>query len=340
MLHTPVTRVQKAPFKLIDFHTHITNGDDLAGTETLDVAARPNQILPLMDRCNISIAVNLTGGYGGALEQSLDLLSRAHPDRFIVFTQPCWSRLNEPGYARFQADQVRHAHMAGAKGLKILETLGLYLRENVSTGPLVRVDDRRFDPMWESAGACKMPVAIHTSDMEAFFLPVDRLNERYEQLTKHPDWSFYGWDFPSNMELQEARRRVMRRHPKTQFVCLHVADSENLAYVSECLDAHPNMHVDIAARLSELGRQPRASLRFFERYQDRILFGTDGNGLNAADFYEPYFRFLETDDEYFSYAPGPIPEDGRWRIYGIALPDAILQKVYYRNAARLLGIER
>ena len=268
-----------------------------------------------------------------------DLLSRPYPGRFVVFTQPCWSRLNEPGYARLQADQVHQAYRAGAKGLKILETLGLYLRENVSTGPLVRVDDRRFDPMWESAGAYKMLVAIHTSDMEAFFLPVDRFNERYEQLTKHPDWSFYGRDFPSNMELQEARRRVIRRHPTTQFVCLHVADSENLAYVSECLDAHPNMHVDIAARLSELGRQPRASRRFFERYQDRILFGTDGNGLNDAAFYEPYFRFLETDDEYFNYAPGAIPEDGRWRIYGIALPDSILRKVYHQNAARLLGIE-
>jgi len=183
-----------------------------------------------------------------------------------------------------------------------------------------------------------MPVAIHTSDPEAFFLPVDRFNERYDELQNHPDWSFHGRDFPSNMDLQEARRRMMRRHPKTQFVCLHVADSENLEYVSECMDSHPNMHVDIAARISELGRQPRAARKFFDRYQDRILFATDGDGVNEPGFYEPYFRFLETDDEYFPYAPEPIPEDGRWQIYGIALPDSILKKVYYQNAARLLGI--
>ncbi len=339
MLRTDVTAVGKSRYASIDFHTHITSGDDLGGTEELTVQARPSEILPLLDRCNIRMAVNLTGGYGRALEKSLNLFSRPYPNRFAVFTQPCWSRLNEPGYARYQADQVQEGWRAGAKGLKILETLGLYLRERINTGPLVKVDDRRFDPMWEAAAACRIPVAIHTSDMEAFFLPVDRFNERYEQLVKHPDWSFHGRDFPSNMGLQEARRRVMRRHPNTQFVCLHVADSENLAYVSECLDAHPNMHVDIAARISELGRQPRTARRFFERYQDHILFGTDGSASNEPDFYEPYFRFLETDDEYFAYAPDPIPQDGRWRIYGIALPDAILRKVYYQNAARLLSIQ-
>jgi predicted TIM-barrel fold metal-dependent hydrolase len=338
MLHTPVTRIPRARFPVIDFHTHITNGDDLEGTQQISIAAEPAQILPALDRCNIRFAVNLTGGYGRALEQSLALLSKPHPDRFSVFVQPWWSRLNEPGYPQFQADQIQKAQIAGARGVKILETLGLSLRENVKTGRLVKVDDRRFDPMWEAAGALKMPVAIHTSDMEAFFLPTDRFNERYEQLKHHPDWSFYGADFPGNMELQEARRRLMRRHPRTQFVCLHVANSENLAYVRECLDEHQNMHVDIAARLSELGRQPRAARAFFERYQERIIFGTDGNALNPPEFYEPYFRFLETEDEYFPYSPDAFPEDGRWHIYGIRLPEEILKKVYWGNAARLLGL--
>jgi predicted TIM-barrel fold metal-dependent hydrolase len=199
--------------------------------------------------------------------------------------------------------------------------------------------------MWEAAGALNMPVAIHTSDPEAFFLPIDRFNERWEELHAHPNWSFYGKDFPGNRELQEARRNVMRRHPRTQFVCLHVADSEDLPYVSECLDSHPNMHVDIAARIGELGRQPRASRKFFDRYQDRIVFGTDasaGSGTPQQTFgdalYEIYYRFLETDDEYFDYAPSPVPPQGRWRIYGIGLPEPVLRKVYAANAARLLGL--
>jgi len=187
---------------------------------------------------------------------------------------------------------------------------------------------------------------MHTSDPEAFFLPIDRYNERYEELNAHPDWSFHGKDFPSNQELQEARQRLIERHPRTQFVCLHVADSENLEQVSQWMDRHANMHVEIGARIGELGRQPRTSRKFFDKYQDRILFGTDATPrgyqypqqLFGDALYEIYFRFLESEDEYFDYAPAKVPPQGRWRIYGLGLPDAILRKVYQQNATRLLGL--
>jgi predicted TIM-barrel fold metal-dependent hydrolase len=226
----------------------------------------------------------------------------------------------------------------------VLKTLGLFLREQ-GTGKLVAIDDRRFDPMWEAVGALQMPVAIHSSDPAAFFLPIDRFNERWEELHAHPDWSFHGKDFPSNRQLQEARRNVMRRHPRTQFVCLHVANSEDLAYVSECLDSHPNMHVDIAARIGELGRQPHTARKFFDKYQDRVLFGTDASADASTPqqtfgdaLYEIYYRFLETEDEYFDYAPAPVPPQGRWRIYGIGLSEQVQRKVYAENAGRLLGL--
>ena len=191
-----------------------------------------------------------------------------------------------------------------------------------------------------------MPIAIHTSDPEAFFLPIDRFNERWEELHAHPDWSFHGRDFPSNRELQEARRRVMSRHPRTTFVCLHVADAEDLDYVSGCMDSHPNMAVEIGARIGELGRQPRAARKFFDKYQDRIVFGTDAvpkgvefpQQLFCDELYEIYYRFLETEDEYFDYAPAKIPPQGRWRIYGLGLSEQILRKVYWENAARLLQL--
>ena len=95
------------------------------------------------------------------------------------------------------------------------------------------------------------------------------------------------------------------------------------------------MCVETAARFAELGRQPRASRKFFERYQDRILFGTDGVD---DSIYPIAFRFLETEDEYFEYSAGPVPGQGRWRIYGIGLPDEILKKVYSENAMRLLKL--
>ena len=191
-----------------------------------------------------------------------------------------------------------------------------------------------------------MPVAIHTSDPEAFFTPIDRFNERFEELNAHPDWSFHGKDYPSDRQLQEARFRVVARHPRTQFVVLHVGNSENLGYIGEALDKYKNMHVEFGARIGELGRQPRAARRFFDRYQDRILFGTDAvpNGhqypqqVFGEKLYEIYYRFLETEDEYFDYAPARIPPQGRWKIYGVGLPDSILRKVYWENAARLLGL--
>jgi predicted TIM-barrel fold metal-dependent hydrolase len=346
MLHAAETRVPRARYPVIDFHTHITGAGGLNGPGRLRWSATPEECLAVMDRKNIQAMVDVTGGYGDNLKEAVGKLAKAHPGRFVVFTEPAWSRAAEPGYPQAQADLIRQAHEIGASGLKVLKTLGLYLRENVTAGPLVKVDDRRFDPMWEAAGALEMPVAIHTSDPEAFFLPIDRFNERYEELHAHPDWSFHGKDFPSNRELQEARRNVMRRHPRTQFVCLHTADSEDLPYVSECLDAHPNMHVDIAARIGELGRQPRAARKFIDRYQDRVVFGTDAspNGRNVPQqlfgdaLYEIYYRFLETEDEYFAYAPASKPPQGRWNIYGLGLSDAVLRKVYHDNAARLLRI--
>ena len=351
MLHVPETHVPRSRFPVIDVHAHLSftargkNGVPLG--EKMKYPAPPEEILPVMDRKNLRMMVDLTGGVGAGLEEAIQKFPKAHPGRFLVFTEPWWERFTEKDYPKFQADEIAKAQRAGAKGLKVLKTLGLYLRENVTTGPLVKLDDPRFDPMWEACSALHMPVAIHTSDPEAFFLPTDRFNERFEELNNHPDWSFHDRDFPSNAELLAARNRVFARHPKTTFIALHVGnDAENLGFVSECLDRFPNMHVELAARLNELGRQPRAARKFFEKYQDRIMFGTDAvpHGTNTPQqifgdrLYEIYFRFLETEDEYFDYAPAPIPPQGRWRIYGLGLPEQILRKVYYENAARLLGV--
>jgi predicted TIM-barrel fold metal-dependent hydrolase len=351
MLHAQETHVDRAAFPVIDVHTHITvsakskNGVELAAARTY--LGQPDELLAVMDRKNIRAMVNLTGGYDEGLVDVISKYDRAHPGRFYSLTEPCYEKFLDPKYPQIQANEIERAHRAGAKGLKILKTLGLYLRENITSGKLVKIDDARFDPMWDACGQLNMPVAIHISDPVAFFTPTDRFNERYEELNNHPDWSFYDHDFPSNAELIEARNRMMARHPRTQFVVLHVGNfAENLDNVSENLDRFPNMAVDIAARIGELGRQPRRSRKFFDRYQDRILFGTDatphGDEFPQQVFndklYEIYYRFLETEDEYFDYAPAPKPPQGRWRIYGIGLPQSILQKVYNQNAARILQI--
>ncbi len=324
MLQVHESRVERARFPAVDVHTHISvsakaeNGIELASARTY--LGTSTELLAVMDRKNIRAMVNLTGGFDEGLVEAIGKYDKAFPGRFYTFAEPSYSRFLEPNYPKLQADAIEQAHRAGARGLKILKTLGLYLRENITSGKLVKIDDARFDPMWDACGQLNMPVAIHVSDPIAFFTPTGRFNERYEELNNHPDW----------------------------FLVLHVGNfSENLANVSENLDHFPNMSVDIAARIGELGRQPRTSRKLFDRYQDRILFGTDatphGDEFPQQVFndklYEIYYRFLETDDEYFDYAPAKVPPQGRWRIYGIDLPESILHKVYNQNAARLLQIK-
>jgi len=351
MLRVPETHVERARYPVIDVHTHITVSsrivEGVAMAAERRFLAAGDELIPLMDRRNIRSMVNLTGGFGAGLAETVSRYDKKFPDRFYTFTEPCYARFLEPDYPRIQADAIEQAHRDGARGLKILKTLGLFLRENIVAGALVKIDDPRFDAMWDACGQLKMPVAIHVSDPVAFFTPTDRFNERYEELSEHPDWSFYGRDFPSNAELLEARNKVMARHPQTRFIVLHVGNfAEDLGNVGMNLDRFANMNVDIAARIGELGRQPRTARAFFEKHQDRILFGTDATP-HADDMpqqmfndrlYQIYYRFLESDDEYFDYAPAKVPPQGRWRIYGIHLPDAILRKVYYENAARELRL--
>ena len=351
MLRVPETHVARAKYPVIDIHTHITdakvykNGVGLSAAR--DVAATPQELLAVMDRKNIRSMVNLTGGYGSGLKETIARYDDAYRDRFYTMTEPTYEKFLEPNYPQLQAEAIEQAHRDGARGLKILKTLGLYLRSNITSGTLVAIDDKRFDPMWDTCGQLKMPVAIHIADPVAFFTPTDRFNERYEELHNHPDWSFYGRDFPQFDALIAARNRMIARHPNTHFIVLHVGNyAENLQNVSENLDRFPHMTVDTAARIGELGRQPRASQKFFDKYQDRVLFGTDASP-HAMDvpqqifgdrLYEIYYRFFETNDEYFNYSPAKTPPQGRWEISGLNLSDSILRKVYNENAKRELGL--
>jgi predicted TIM-barrel fold metal-dependent hydrolase len=351
MLAAKRTRVEQPRYPVIDMHAHmsfsakVVNGVHLgAERQYLGTA---EEMIPVMDRMGVRVVNNLTAGFGSGLDDAMARFDRKYPGRFCAFTEPMYGEFLEPDYPERQARAIEHAKQAGAKGLKLLKTLGLFLREQITAGELVKIDDARFDPMWETCAALNMPVGIHVSDPIAFFRPTDRFNERYEELNNHPDWSFHGPSFPSNAELLAARDRVFARHPKTQFIALHVGNfAEDLDHVAASLDQHPNMTIDIAARIGELGRQPRAARAFFEKYQDRILFGTDAfphgydypQQLFCDELYEIYYRFLETGDEYFDYAPAKVPPQGRWQISGIHLPDSILKKVYYENSERVLGL--
>jgi len=326
MLHVPVHEVTRARFPVWDVHNHV---NDARG---IGERIPPEQLIRSMDSANVAKIVILTGGWGESLERVLDKMGKPYPDRFIVFTQIDWSRLRDPNFSRETVAQLDDAVRHGARGLKVLKDLGLEVRD--AGGKLLRIDDPRLDPIWEECGRLGIPVAIHTSDSEAFFTPVDQNNERYEELKTNPTWSFFDHGFPSKQELLDERNRIIERHPRTTFIALHVANwPENLDAVSAWLDRYPNMMVEFGAREAELGREPRRAAKFFHDNQDRILFGTDSEPVE--EMYRNYFRWLETEDDYFDY--WGYPGQGRWKIYGLGLPDAILEKVYHLNAERVFA---
>src|SRR4051812_48780347 len=181
MLEVPVTRVPRPRFPVIDFHTHLTWDERIDHSADPNVLATPGELLPIMDAANVQVMVNLTGGHGRFLDEAIDIHHQANPDRFLVFTEPAWGKINEPNYSVNQAELIEAAVKAGARGLKILKTLGLFIREQTNVGTLVAVDDQRFDAMWDTAGQLGIPVAIHTSDPRAFFEPIDRFNERWDE---------------------------------------------------------------------------------------------------------------------------------------------------------------
>jgi Amidohydrolase len=292
-------------------------------------------LLEMMDRCNVATIINLDGRWGRELEANLDRYDRRFPGRFATFCHVDWSELTRPGFGDRLAASLRASVASGAQGLKVWKDLGLKVRDK--DGKLLLPDDSRLDALWAEAGELGIPVAIHAGDPVAFFDPVDEHNERLEELLAHPDWSFAGFGLPWFARIMEALEALIAAHPPTAFIGVHVGGyAENLGWVGRMLATYPNFSVDIAARIAELGRQPRAARDLLLRHPDRVLFGVDALPPDP-ELYAIYFRFLETADEQFRYAPENIPPQGRWAISGLDLPDYVLGRIYSANARRLLS---
>lgn len=319
--------VVKAKFPVIDVHCHWRLDND------------PVKLLQAMDGRNIKRAVNLSGGWGDQLDKMLAKFHKFAPDRFVIFCTPDFSLIDDPDFSRKTVASLERAHSNGAAGVKIYKSLGLTLKDQ--SGKVIPIDDPRLDVIWAKAGELKMPVLIHSADPVAFFQPIDRFNERWLQLARRPYWSFYGSQFPEREVVLAQRNRVIERHPNTTFIGAHVGNSaEDLKSLSALLVRFPNFNVDISGRVAELGRQPYSARKFIIRFQDRVLFGTDRYpGRSDQPRYPVYFRFLETQNEYFDYYDHSFPPAGEWKIYGIYLTNDVLKKVYYQNAERLLGLQ-
>ena len=321
---------QRARFPVVDFHNHLGYWEQgVQGAPPGWTVKDVNQAVQLMDEMNIRVVVNLDGGWDDQLKRNLERYKEPYPERFCVFAWIDFTQIDEPDFGGKWARKLEEAVRAGAQGLKIFKDLGLVYRNR--TGKLIPVNDPRIDPIWSVAGELQIPVLIHSSDPVAFFQPLDQYNERWDELHEHPDWHFYGKDYPFFIEPIEAQLRVVARHPETTFVSAHVLSyAENLRWVAAALDRYPNLYVDIGERIGELGRQPYSTRRFLIQYADRVVFGTDIPPNRAT--YQIYMRCLETEDEYFDYGRN----QGRFRIYGVNVPDDALRKIYGENAARIL----
>jgi predicted TIM-barrel fold metal-dependent hydrolase len=347
--HAPAARETTAPalavpratrIPMFDMHVHL--GPTAVG-----------RLQSLMSRYGIERVANLSGGDPSfGLAEQLQAAAAA-PGKIVVFTTLAYEQAAYPDYGRRMARLLEIAHDQGARGLKVAKLLGLGLKDG--TGRLLRVDDPGLDPVFERAGELGMPVAIHSGDPEAFWLPVDAHNPRRAELEAHPGWALFGKPVPSFDEISRQLEARIARHPKTTFISVHFGNAaERPDYVAGQLRKYPNLYIDTAARIPELGRHDAATLRAFcIQFQERILYGSDlGVGAEPSPLFlgsqgprppsaaeqERFFsatrRYFETDERDFDH---PTPIQGDWKISGIALPPAVLRKIYHDNAARLFG---
>jgi predicted TIM-barrel fold metal-dependent hydrolase len=338
----------RSAHRLIDLHTHVDPTPEHMG-----------EAVRVMDAVGIGVAVNLSGNtvthdHGGAsiFEQTKKFADEHFPGRFLEYMNLDYADWDAPDFAQKAVAQVEEGARLGAAGFKEFKRLGLYLRDKNSQ--LLKIDDARLDPMWSALGRLGMPVSIHVADPKAFWSPYDSTNERWTELKDHPSWWFGDpKKFPPREELLAALERVVARHPETTFVCVHFGNNaEDLDWVDAQLDKHPNMMVDIAARVPEIGRHDPAKVHdFFVKHQERVLFATDfqsydrltlgsgGNGpppteADAITFFQKHWRYFETADRDF---PHMTPIQGDWTISAIHLPAEVLEKFYFGNASKLLA---
>jgi predicted TIM-barrel fold metal-dependent hydrolase len=327
---------------IIDVHVHL-------GADGID------NLRGLMTRYGFDHVVNLSGGTPGRGLQEQLARAQTLPGKITTFVSLDYNQALYPDYGVRMTASLRAAHRMGAKGLKIAKVLGLALPKP-APGLLMPVDDPELDVVFEAAGELGMPIAIHSGDPRAFWQPLDERNERIDELRAHPGWALHGQPVPSFDEILDQLERRIARHPNTTFISVHFGNcAEDPDRVARMLRAYPNLYVDTAARIPEMGRHDPGRMRkFFEEFQDRILFGSD-LGIGAKDeplflgsqgstpptaaeevlFFEATHRYFETADRDFAH---PTPIQGKWKISGLDLPRPILEKIYFRNAARLLNI--
>ena len=317
-LIVPEHTVKRSKYPFIDVHNHQFD---------MPIKNLP-KLVSEMDSLNMAFMINLSGFRGLYLRKSLENIKKNAPTRFGLFLNIDFEDIDDKFFSETQVALIDSAVKAGVMGLKVYKSLGLTSKDN--KGARIAINDIRLDPIWKACGDNNIPVLIHSGEPASFWNPKDKFNERWLELRQKPNRYRDPENNPSFEEVIAEQHDVFRKHPNTTFINAHLGWMGNdLDRLGEHLDLYPNVLTEIGAVLAEIGRQPIRAKQFFTTYQDRILFGKDS--YNVSEYYT-YFRVLETNDEYFEYYR---KRHAHWRMYGLALPDSVLKKLYYKNALKL-----
>lgn len=322
LITTTPTDIKKAKYPVVDVHTHVL----------LSFPA-PGMYLKVMDQAGVAVLVDSPlATFNQSTKNAYRKMEKFHPDRFVTFGTVDFSDRHREGFAKAAVAELEADVKAmGVAGIgethdKGAGVYGHALRPD-ARGP-VHVNDPRLMPIWQAAGRLKLPILFHIAEPIGNYVAYgEHPRERWGFVSRK--YNLWGTSVLSRDEMMLRRNSLMEDIPDLVIIGAHMGSLEDdLERLADTFDKYPNFYVEIGQRHYTLGQQPNAARKLFIKYQDRILFGQDG--VQTLDHYRKHFRFLETDDDLISFSSHRPP------VHGLKLPDEVLRKVYYGNAAKLM----
>jgi len=316
----PQTTIGKAIYPAIDMHAH----------DYVRTSEQVAEWIRAMDAVGVEKAIVLTMAVGKEFDAIYAKYAK-YPDRFEVWCGFDYTGYDKPDFGPASVKELERCYKVGARGVGELGDKGkglFYCRPTKAWG--MHLDDPRMDPLLEKCAELGMPVNIHVADPYWMYLPMDAANDGLMNAYK---WRLDNQpDIVGHEGMVNILEGAVKRHPNTIFVVCHFANcSHDLNKLGKLFDKYPNLYADISARYAETAAIPRFAARFYEKYQDRLVYGTDMRF--STKMYRLTFRILESEDEHF-YAWDSFSY--HWPLYGFGLDKKVLKKVYRDNALKII----
>ncbi len=224
----------------------------------------------------------------------------------------------------------------GAVAVKIYKSIGMELKK--SDGTYLMPDDPVFNPVFADIAVHHRTVFAHIAEPTSCWRPLDPASPDYGYYKDNPDWFMYLHpDHPSKEQIIAARDRMMANNPNLRVVGCHLGSLElDVDDIAARFDRYPNFAVDTAGRVVYFMMQPREKVRaFLERYQDRVLYGTDLDLMPGSDSAKQLQHWREVYRNNWKYfATDEWVEFEGKKSQGLKLPPNVLRKIYHDNAVR------